>query len=177
MPIGYMPIKDKLVTLEDMISESWRKWFQDLLTKPEIGQLSRARGYRTGNVLMSYNAFYKVALNAETYDNLNEFDPITNYRFTAQTEGYYQVNAAAQISSFGIGVFLAAIYKNGVIHSQARIYNTENTGVILSALVSDVIYLGVNGYLELYIYFSGSDATRLIVGASDATFMSIHRLS
>ena len=118
----------------------------------------------------------KIQLNSETYDNLGEFDSTTNYRFTATTAGYYQVNAMVALTITVDGSMLYAyIYKNGAAVAVGVSQMSKNSDLI-SSLVSDVVYLIAADYLELYAYHSCGAAAN-IFGEVPYTFMSVHKLS
>ncbi len=105
----------------------------------------------------------------------SEFDNATNYRFTAQSAGYYLV--LLQVSSGSIGnanSFEVRLKKNGTIIAKAQNEMAGGTDD-LSVSVSRIIYLAANDYIEGYVYMvMGVDTTSW--GTGDATFMSIHRL-
>ena len=51
--------------------------------------------FKTKRITTSQNiagAWEKIQFNGEEYDNLNEYDPSTNHRFTASEAGKYQFN-------------------------------------------------------------------------------------
>ena len=142
---------------------------------PAVGFTSRVRAYRSDEQSIPNQAWTKVQLNAESYDGLGEFDPTTNFRFTAQTAGYYQVNAAVWYIAVDATVIYIAIYKNGSNVAGAATRN-PTTGGDFSSVISDVIYLAAGDYLELYTYHGSTSAKSAGYGAA-WTYMSIHKLS
>jgi hypothetical protein len=114
--------------------------------------------------------FTKVQLNTEEFDTASAYDNATNYRFTPQVAGYYQVNGSVNITSTTNSEILCVIYKNG---SAAKwgIYQTRtaqaNDG---SSIVSALIYLnGSSDYIELYGYIAGT-ATLQFIGTQTRTY-------
>jgi hypothetical protein len=114
--------------------------------------------------------FTKVQLNTEEFDTASAYDNATNYRFTPQVAGYYQVNGSVSITSSTNSEILCVIYKNG---SAAKwgIYQTRtaqaNDG---SSIVSALIYLnGSSDYIELYGYIAGT-ATLQFIGTQTRTY-------
>jgi hypothetical protein len=108
---------------------------------------------RTSNqTSISANTWTKVQLNVEDFDTASCFDSSTNYRFTPNVAGYYQVNGS--VSSEGTSSYMGvAIYKNGSLFHRTW---TENTQA-MSAQVSCLIYFnGSTDYIELYGYISSS---------------------
>ena len=118
------------------------------------------RAVRTTNQSSNHNTFTKVQLNTETFDTDNCFDNATNYRFTPNVAGYYQVNyfVSVQTLSTTAQVVLSAIYKNGSIYNvnDAPITQTSSAtgwGALTSG-TSDIVYLnGSTDYIELFSYF------------------------
>ncbi len=93
----------------------------------------------------------KVPYSSESYDRQNEYDPSTNYRFTASKAGDYLVCASlAAPSSFG---FLLLIFKNGVIEKGFV------GGGYLYASGCRITHLEANDYIEIFIY-QGSGITK-----------------
>lgn len=94
--------------------------------------------------------FTKVSLQTEEFDTASCFDSTTNYRFTPNVAGYYQVNGAVAFNS--PTAILCQVHKNGTAIKrgvfQANAYST---------LVSCLIYLnGSTDYIELYGYQASS---------------------
>jgi hypothetical protein len=120
--------------------------------------------------------FTKIPFDAELFDTANAFDSTTNYRFTPQVNGYYQVNAGLYFSgSAAVTRGIIAFYKNGasyILGNMMSPYTSTNNGV---AVISALIYCnGSTDYIEVYgrvdgtspffngdaggtqVYFSGS---------------------
>jgi len=112
------------------------------------------------NQSISQNTWTKVNLVSEDFDTNSCFDNITNYRFTPNVAGYYQVNGQIMHNMSGTTtVVLTAISKNGT-----RVCLTEwanwTFGSGNSVSCSDVIYMnGTTDYLELYGYSGSSSAS------------------
>ena len=152
---------------------------QDAATKKYVDDrtyTSRARAYRATTVQAIADAtLTKVQLNAESYDEQGEFDPTTNFRFTATKAGYYLVSAQLGFWPWADqAYFMLYIYKNGAVYSQTRT-NGSGTGLHYANL-TDIIPLAANDYLELYVYQTSGASADLYYG-SENTFMSIHKLS
>jgi hypothetical protein len=98
----------------------------------------------------------KVQLNGKEFDTANCFDSSSNYRFTPNVAGYYQINAtiAADATVTNPNWAMVSIYKNGTFYKQARYAGMTYTNI--SPTVSAVIYLnGSTDYVEMYAYLSG----------------------
>jgi hypothetical protein len=109
--------------------------------------------YAGGGQSVSSGSFTKVQWNTEVFDTNNCFDT-TNYRFTPNVAGYYQINTHVD-SAAGSVETIASIYKNGSELNRGFDQKSSNTG----SVVSSVVYCnGSTDYIEIYVYF-GSNTT------------------
>ena len=114
--------------------------------------------YVSANQSVSSGVNTKVALNAEFFDTASCFDSTTNYRFTPNVAGYYQLNlpllaysSSSQITAAGV-----LLYKNGtqITYQQTNMSAT----VIASACLSTVVYAnGTTDYFEMYASVTGTN--------------------
>lgn len=127
---------------------------------------------RTGNVAVDGPAFSayanstqsissatwtKVTLQAEDFDTNSNFDKDTNYRFTPNVAGYYQINAEVRCNGTSLTVFAAAIYKNGSPVSSGIIYVPSGVTAANQVACAKLIYFnGSSDYIELYGYALGT---------------------
>lgn len=126
------------------------------------------RAYRgTSGQSTTGSVWTKVQLNTESFDTDSCFDPTTNYRFTPNKSGYYQLNATITYT-YG-GQAEGAIYFNGT--AAAKINKADVGGDGFGRNVgSDIMYFnGTTDYVELYAY-STSGST--LVDNTNATFFS-----
>lgn len=127
----------------------------------------------TSSINISNAVTTKVTLNGETFDTASCFDNSTNYRFTPNVAGYYQINACVYPYLPGSPSFygFVYIYKNGSSHKQVGW--VASGGNAISAAIQDLIYMnGTTDYLELYVNMSGQSGTVGVNGGSTLTFMS-----
>lgn len=124
--------------------------------------------YANGGQAVSSNTYTKVQFNTEIFDTANCFDNSTNYRFTPNIAGYYQINAQAGVNSGSAGSTITAfIYRNG----SAYLNNSHDmyTGNYQFANASDTIYMnGTTDYLEVYVYIGYS--ANVLTGTSSTRF-------
>ena len=107
----------------------------------------------------------KVPVNTVIFDTANCFDSTTNYRFTPNVAGYYQVNGKVRITGTAV-TGNATIYKNGSLLMIGS-YVT-GTGSLVFSTTSVLTYMnGSTDYLELYGY---GDAT---AGSPSFSYVSI----
>jgi hypothetical protein len=113
--------------------------------------------YRNGTQgALTSGTFTKVQLNAEEFDTANCFDSTTNYRFTPNVSGYYQINGGVSPSAFSGAFFLAGIYKNGSLYKNGSNFPT-NSAAGPTSTVSSLVYLnGTTDYVELYVIANGT---------------------
>jgi len=138
--------------------------------------ISRARAYRSGSdQTIPSGTWTKVQLNAESYDEQDEFDHVTNYRFTAKKADFYVVIAKVFFWNFADQqTAQIAVRKNGsdALWNEHTIANAGN----LQLYVMDVIELAAGDYLELYVY-QGTGSDKSIDDNSVRTFMTIYQKS
>jgi hypothetical protein len=140
------------------------------------GLSSKARAYRGTSVQsIDTETDTKVQLNAESYDVGSEFDSSTNYRFTATTAGYYQVNGCVSYASpVDQKSYICQIKKNDSAYATGQFSASGTTRIRIP--VSDIIYLAATDYIELWTSHNSGLSKNIDYGAS-MTFFSIHKLS
>jgi hypothetical protein len=115
--------------------------------------------YRSTNQSIAATTYTKIQFDTEEYDTANCFDNTTNYRFTPNVAGYYQINAAWQAASAigAAGQTAIIIYKNGSAFKwgmYAGLSSAEN----YSAVASSLIYCnGTTDYIEIYAYIGNAN--------------------
>lgn len=156
----------------------------------DFNHQSRARAYRNATQTITNNSWTKIQYNSESFDEKNEFDSGTNYRFTAKETGYYQVNARAEFDFSSLGTpgnnysyINIAIYKDGSVYSYGSKLGLNNNDYSFYAIknnnapvVSDIVYLEAGQYIEIYI-FQNTGSNYDIISGSANTYVSIHKIS
>ena len=120
---------------------------------------------RTTNQSLTSATYTKVQLATEDFDTANCFDSTTNYRFTPNVAGYYQINTSMNLEpSSGSGtIFIGLIYKNGV--EFLRAWDNRTSAILNNSSGSILMYFnGTTDYIELYAYIQGT--TPVITSAS-----------
>lgn len=94
----------------------------------------------------------KLQYNTEEFDTASCYDT-SNYRFTPNVAGYYQVQLAIQLGSGNAALFIAYIHKNG---SAFKSTSAEaSTNIISTVEVTALVYMnGTTDYIEPYVYQS-----------------------
>jgi len=106
------------------------------------------------------STFTKVALQTENFDTNNCFDNSTNYRFTPNIAGYYQINACVGLGTAAASS-LVVIYKNGSQYLYGTVGGFTVSAINTQSSASALIYFnGSTDYIEMYAYqSSGSTQT------------------
>ena len=118
--------------------------------------------------------FTKLALNTEIFDTANAFDSTTNYRFTPQVAGYYQINGHVYgVASVSMSALYSAIYKNNALYQYGGIQNIT-VGVAGQGLtVNSLVYLnGTTDYVELYGLITGTGTCTYTVSGSSLNWFN-----
>lgn len=136
---------------------------------------AKARAYRATNQSIANTTFVKVALDTESYDPGSNFDPTTNYRFTAPTTGYYLISGQVTYATTSdTNRFSANIYKNGSLLDQVFLLSSSTNTLVV--VIHDILLLSATDYIELYAYHEQGGSVN-ITGGIGNTFLAAHLLS
>jgi len=119
----------------------------------------------------------KVTLDKVVYDELGEYDPAVDYRFTAKETGYYLVSG--QITMYS-ALTASVMHDLSLAGSRPDYFMvvrgyTEAAGYV-ALVMSATFYLTRDEYFSLYIYqTSGSDVT--VIGDDRDSFLCIHKIA
>ena len=140
----------------------------NLVTVPSVtgtamvsGNMPAFSAYRGsgGQQSVTSQVWTKVQLNTENFDTANCFDSTTNYRFTPNVAGYYQMNGSLYFTGTSTVRGIVSLYKNGAELTFGNYMGSFNStqGV---AVVSTLVYMnGSTDYLELYGYVQATSPT------------------
>ena len=130
------------------------------------GNIPAFSAYNTIATSMPNATFVKLQNSAEEFDTANCYDNATNYRFTPNVAGYYQLNATWACAT-NTSVMLIAIYKNGTLAKAGN--QMVNNGAFVQACISTLIYFnGSTDYVELYGYQAGGTTVTAYTGSQPA---------
>lgn len=116
--------------------------------------------YRNAAQTVPHNAYTRVNFEIEEFDTANCYDNSTNFRFTPNVAGYYQISLHLSMTLTGTNAstFIAAIGKNGGIIAQnySTYINVNNT---YSAHTTKLVYMnGTTDYIDGQAYHNqGAD--------------------
>jgi hypothetical protein len=136
---------------------------------------SRVRAYLSANQSIPTGVDTKVQFNTEVFDGNNEYDPTTNYRFTADSGGYYLIIVHIVLATASSGnTFINKLFKNGSLAHWNNFYSpgAANIGVDLSV----IDYLSAGDYIEVYVR-QNTGSNYNIAGTNGYSELYIHRLS
>jgi hypothetical protein len=147
-----------------LVSDGSGAWFSAAggLTKERIPTFS---AYQSSAQSVANGPAQKIQLQTEEWDSANAFDAATNYRFTPQVAGYYQITGSLHIS--GGGVVTAVIYKNGAL---VRIGVRGDANSLISTLI---YFNGSTDYIELWGYHS-SGGPQNSTNSAQSTYLQGH---
>ena len=111
------------------------------------GNMPAFSAYQSSAQTISSGSFTKVQFQTKEWDTANCFDNATNYRFTPNVAGYYQVNTEIHTNSSISLRAILVIYKNG---SYGK-WGSDTNAVNFSWSASALFYMnGSTDYLEVY---------------------------
>ena len=103
--------------------------------------------------IASSSVFTKVPFSVEEIDTASCYDNVTNYRFTPNVAGYYQITFCMVGSQAASSTMtqIAHIYKNGV--SVRSVTTSSVSGNYVSATNTALVYMnGTTDYVEAYTW-------------------------
>ena len=134
------------------------------------GNMPAFSAYQSTTQSVNSGTFTKIQLQTEEFDTSSAFDSTTNYRFTPQVAGYYQVSGNVGYS-FTIGQNVITVYKNGSRFKDGNFGAGGTDGA--QSTVSTLIYLnGSTDYIELWSYQNTGTAKSTTVGAGFTYFQA-----
>jgi hypothetical protein len=121
--------------------------------------------YKSSGQSLASGVATKFQADIKEFDTANAYDNTTNFRFTPQVGGYYQINAGFQITSTQTSLTLL-LYKNGTAYkSLQNVPSSSGSSVYGSALV---FLNGSTDYVE--IFFAQAAATQNTTFNASSTY-------
>lgn len=113
---------------------------------------SRCRVYRaTSSQVVGNDSTTKIELNAKTYDTQDEFDSITNYRFTANETGWYAVVAQINYENLSDAEHAECLIRKNGTSIGVMAFGVGRAGDAVFAVPTQT-YLAAGDYLEMFAY-------------------------
>ena len=105
--------------------------------------------YLSGNQSITSSTWTKINFNTKTFDTANAFDSTTNYRFTPQVAGYYQINSLIGFQSNSLGQVYIRLYKNGSAFKDGLFIANSASGPEIN--ISTIVQAnGTTDYFQIY---------------------------
>lgn len=138
---------------------------------------SRCRVYLNADATITAGGARKIlfdTIGSVGYDNLSEFDLVTNNRFTATNAGRYLVAATVKVDPSAADKFFELSFQvSGTTLSRKAEYSKN--GNTFSIHLTDILELTAGQYIEVYI--DSDEAANYTAKGVQRTFLAIHRLS
>jgi len=150
--IGAAIVDADLFIIDDGAGGTNRKTAASRL-KTYIGDNTPAfDAYMNSAQSVSDNAVTKVSIDTEIFDSDGAYDHSTNYRFTPGVAGKYYVYGSilGQTDASKLKNIVAIIYKNGSVYRTSNHDPRDNFGNEASVMVSAIIDMDADDYVELY---------------------------
>jgi hypothetical protein len=119
--------------------------------------------YRSSNQTINDSTFTLVQLDTIQYDNLSDFDNVTNYRWTPSIAGIYCVEAGLRYAA-GTGTYRVNIFQNGAV-VYATIANLSSGSVVSNTAAGLLTFNGTTDYVDVRAY-QVTGGTHDVVGAA-----------
>jgi hypothetical protein len=117
------------------------------------------------------NGAAKMGMQTELWDNGNNFDSTTNYRFVAPANGIYQFSGCCRIANGTGARCISILYKNGAAFATG---NSQGADTFAGSTVSSDIKLAATDYVELWHVSNQVDAFDLTAPTSTLNFFTGH---
>lgn len=130
----------------NIVTDTANSISQTMLTSGIAGNGPCFSAYASIAQSISGSTWTKIQFNAEEWDTANCFDSTTNYRFTPNVAGYYQINCMVRPNN-NYQQYIG-LYKNGNFYRY--IYTTT---YMFGSPLSTLVYCnGTTDYLEVYFW-------------------------
>jgi hypothetical protein len=134
------------------------------------GNMPAFSAYANAAQSCSSGIFTKIAFNTKVFDTNNNFDAVTNYRFTPTVAGYYQINTGISLvaTTAATSESFIFIYKNGSIYSYGSGQSFYSTIQNMSVASNIVFCNGSTDYIEAYVYHNVGSSVNTASGQTVA---------
>lgn len=123
------------------------------------GNMPAFSAYANSGTSIPNATWTKVIYNAEGFDTASCYDSTTNYRFTPNVAGYYQISAMTRFGSITATIIGFSIHKNGSFYATGG-GSGVSSGYVYPSVSALVDLNGTTDYVEIYTYQnSGGSAT------------------
>jgi hypothetical protein len=130
--------------------------------------------YLSSNLNVTDNVITKVTCDTEEFDTNTCYDNSTNYRFTPNVAGYYQVTVQCYYNTNANRPtsFYNLIYKNGSAVKTNYLFATSTTLLGQAPLTALIYCNGSTDYIEFYARASGGTSQFFSSGSTNTFFQA-----
>lgn len=136
-------------------------------SNPYKFHVRRTTAANTGNA-----AFAKLQCATELYDTNSNYDAVTNFRYTAPVDGFYNFFARVSTNA-ALADIILSLYKNGA--EILRGNDQRGASSVKGVSVAGDLQLTATDYVEAYVY--GSATTALDVSQAYFNYFGGHLIS
>jgi hypothetical protein len=123
----------------------------------------------SGNQAITTGVTTKIQFNTVQVNTGNNYDAVTNFRYTAPRAGNYQINLFISIQASTSNNYSIIIFKNGSSYITTVDNGTKNTTYLC---IPSVVPLAANDYLEAFVFQdSGSNKSVLSANSGFSAFL------
>lgn len=165
------PVDDDVVLIEDSEDGFTKKRVKKSSLGGAVADKAIVRAYKSDSNLTLTTAFAKVTFGTEVFDVGENFASST---FTAPRAGKYLLSAICGGASIDSSsrVSTIAIYKNGVLASQAHASKIQQSSSLGGIAITDLLDLAEGDTVEIYAKCNAAGAQRVDTGTEN-TFLSV----
>jgi len=120
----------------------------------------------------------QVNFTGETWDEKNEYDNATLFRFTALEEGYYAVDVQLWVEA--VWNWEAQLRRNdaSVVWTHMAFYTAGDLPEAESIIhIHDTVFLSAAQYLEVWVYNDNPGGIAFITPGEDKSYFTVHKVS
>ena len=137
---------------------------------------SGCRVYRNSAQSIPSATWTKIEFNTEDYDNLGEYDHVTNHRFKATKAGIYLVCSAVHILSVDDNSRnLISVYKNGSEYTRGLDF-TVGAITNVSPFINVPVKMAANDYVEIWVWQNSAGARNTYTTAN-SVYMIVQKIA
>lgn len=141
----------------------------------DLAKQSRCGATLSSSQTIGTSSFTKASLATEEYDEQNELDSTTLYRFTATEPGTYMtIGKLGWENITADKAYYIAIWKNGAQYKRQELHSSH-VGWIGNIVVAN-IELAANDYLEMWVW-QNSGVNRTLYAGKDYTYLEIIKMT
>ncbi|KKL77343.1 hypothetical protein LCGC14_2035850, partial [marine sediment metagenome] len=165
-------VHDNLASVHQGVTTGDSPTFAELT----LTDFTKLKVYRNTNQTISDVTDTKIGLTSAAFDVTSEFDIVTDFTFTADSTGYYLVNASVtmRLMPSGSRINVAAVSSRANMTLQAGSHSNVNTD--LTGSVNGLMYLQAGDTVYLNVWHNAGGDRDTNTGAN-RTFLCIARIA